>query len=193
MLSLLLLSVNVQRISATSTSAAQTQSHHPLPPPCQNYNLQDSKVKKFVNSKSSSSNDLCTKYINNNEDKFVFSRRMKHNKIRRSISGPSSSSSNNSPKIIDYSSFDNNNSNSKKGFVVEQRTFLNDVKNISSFENINDKKRIIDNEDSVENISETNFRIYKKADTTTIVKSHQSDVQEQQSDRFNLLRDINGE
>lgn len=140
-------------------------------------------VKKFESSNSRSSNDLCIKYINNkSEDKFVF-RRMKHNKIKRNISNRSSSSNNNSPKIIDNSllkrkilSFDNK---SKAGFNLETR--------LKSYENINDSR---DNEE-VENISATNFRTtFEKASETTIDKTHESS---EQSDRFDLFRDINGE
>lgn len=169
LLMLLLLS-SISRISSTSASNLKSPSSpHPHEDLSNNQLTTRIIVKKFESSNSRSSNDLCIKYINNkSEDKFVL-RRMKHNKIKRSISGPP----NNSPKIIDNSLLQQRKiksslsslDSSKKGFMPTIS---------SSFENINDSRKITRDNEEVETIT-----TYEKssADTTRIDKTHESNEQ----------------
>lgn len=71
-----------------------------------------------------------------------------------------------------------------KGSTLIEKTLETTTNRKKSYES----NKLINDEDPVQNI---NGRAYKKAAETTIKPPHESD--EQQSDKFYLLRDINGE
>lgn len=214
---LLLLSVNVPRVVSSNDleieqPIREVSTYFKLFPAIVNASSSSSvkRLERSVNSGCGNDSSTTSRLIisnnsidspnnNNNkhkdQNKIARLRRMK-NRIRRSVSGPIKPYK----SYFDYDSLQFRKSQSlDKGSArstVEQtyettanrtKSYEPIVKNITFYENIKGSK-LIDDEDSVENIS---GRTYKKAAETTIKRHHESD--EQQSDKFYLLRDINGE